>query len=213
MTTNHEVLSRTARFLGITSAGQEPAGNDAADLMIELQDAIDSLPLLRGGEWTEVILSSAADYVASDGERITTAGYAATITMPTTQVDEAGDTVPLTDLSRIQIVGEDHAQAGLWVFSASLGEWRKADGLAQEDNFPFGPEDEAGMAAIVAVGSTSSFGTDELSPVVAARAARQIQSFRTRFYREVVVRCDDAFLIGSNMGFGTCSDPATGTPD
>lgn len=168
--------------------------------MQHLQDVINGLPLLRDGEWADVFLTSTAAYAASDGERIYTEGYAATITLPTTYVDERGTTKATLDLSRVQIMGADHDQVGLWVYSAQNGSWARVDALTQDDDSPFGPEDDAGLGAMVAIHSVPEYGEAALTQATPGMAAQATNSFRSRFYREVVVGCDDAYLRMSNTG-------------
>lgn len=197
MTTLLDIATRALRAQGVIDAGQVPAGQDAADALQHLQDTINDLPLLRAGEWTEVTLTDATTYAASDGERVNAGSTGATITLPTTYTDENGVSQTTLDLSRVQIIGG--TQAGLWVYAASLGEWAQVDDLALNDDSPFGPEDDAGLVALMAVSMVSEYG-GEVSAVVTARAQRAMSSFRARFYREVVVPGDDALILMSNIG-------------
>lgn len=202
MSTCLQIITRGLRALGVLSAGQVASGVKAANAMEHLQDIINGLPLLRDGEWTDVFLTSTAAYAASDGERIYTEGYAAAITLPTTFVNDDGQTVATLDCSRVHIMGADHDQVGLWVYSAQNGSWARVDALALNDDSPFGPDDDRGLGALVAVSSVPDFGGADLTPATVGMAGQAIASFRSRFYREVVVGCDDAYLVGADMGFG-----------
>jgi hypothetical protein len=198
MATILEIITRSAGAMGLVRSGQVPTGADAQDLLRKLQDVINALPLLRSGEWSDVILASSATYVASDGQRIQTNGYSATITLPTTYTDEDNATVPQKDLSRVQIIGG--TQAGLWIYAASNGSWARCDALALTDTSPFGPEDDLGLAALVAVESADDYGA-EVSAITVQRAADVLNSFRSRFYRDVTVKMDRAYWAFSDMGY------------
>ena len=199
MATIIDIITRTARAMGIVRSGKVPAGADAEDLLQKLQDAINALPRLRG-RWTDVTLTSAAAYTAKDGERIHTSGYSATITLPTTYVDANNVTQRQRDMSRVQIIGG--AQAGLWIYSASNGSWARCDALAVSDESPFGPEDDVGLASLTAVEAAPEYGA-ELGEITIQRAADALNSFRARLYREVVVPMDPAYLVLSDVGYNT----------
>ena len=205
MATVSEIITRAARALGLVRSGKEPVGADAQDLLQKLQDAINALPLLRTGEWSDVILTSAAAYVAADGERINTNGYSATITIPTTYTNDNNLTVPQRDLSRVQIIGG--TQAGLWIYSASNGSWAQCDALAMSDASPFGPEDDLGLASLTAVAAADEYGA-EVSAITVQRAADVLNSFRARLYREVIVQMDMAYTSLSDMGYARLEDEA-----
>lgn len=200
MSTCLQLITRGLKALGVLSAGQVASGGKAADGMQHLQDVINALPLLRNGEWADVFLTSAAAYSASDGERIFTEGFAAEITLPDTFTNDAGQTVATLDLSRVQIMGAAHDQVGLWVYSAQNGSWARCDALALEDESPFGPDDDAGLGALVAIHSVPDYGDAGLTAATAAMASEAVKSFRSRFYRDVIVGCDDAYLRMSNTG-------------
>lgn len=203
MATVLEILTRSARALGVVRAGQAPTGNDAADLLQKMQDAVNGLPLLRDGEWSDVTLTSAAAYEAEDGERVHTAGYAASITLPTTYTDEDGVEKRTRDLSRVQIIGGE--QEGLWVYSASNGSWSQVDALELTSESPFGPEDSAGLAAIVAFMAGPEYGAPAEAPTVAL-AQSALNSFRARFYRDVQVMAAPEHVRNSEMGFSNFYD-------
>lgn len=188
MTTCLDIINRALRHQGVLSAGQVASGDDAADGLEHLQDVIDGLPLLRNGGLKEVVLSSAAPYAAADGDRVHTRGLAASIVLPTG---------PLEDLARVQVIGG--AQAGLHVYSASTGVWAQADDLGLTDDSPFGPEDDAGLAALTALSMVDEYG-GQVSDSIVGRAAAAIASFRARFYRETNVPAPDAVLVMSEMG-------------
>lgn len=199
MTTVLDHASRALRALGVIGKSQVASGADAVDALQHYQDMINDLPGLRKGPWTEVLLEDASTYEASDAERVNTSGFAATITLPTTYEDETGETVPQRDLSRIQIIGG--SQAGLYVYSASVGAWAQVDALAISDDVPFGPEDDAGLVAMLAVEMAPEYGEQAtLSQVVVERAGRQLRSFRARFRRDSATPVDSAFLVTSNTG-------------
>lgn len=197
-----DILKRAGRAMGTLQQGQEPEGSDAADMLEQLQDIVNDQVIRPEQPWTDVILTSAADYEASDGERITTAGYAADITLPTTYENDDGDTVPTRDLARVQIIGSGHSQAGLWIWSASKGDWAQVDALATSDDSPFGDEDTRGLACMVAVAMVDEYG-GEVSAVTVSRAQQQANSFRARMYREVTVKADSAFYTTSEMGWAS----------
>ena len=199
MSTVLEIITRAARAMGVVRSGKVPTGADAEDLLQKLQDAINALPRLRG-RWTDVTLTSAAAYTAKDGERIHTSGYSATITLPATYVDANNVTQRQRDMSRVQIIGG--AQAGLWIYSATNGTWARCDALVLSDESPFGPEDDLGLASLTAVSAADEYGA-EVSALTVQRAADALNSFRTRFYREVIVPMDPAYLVLSDMGYNT----------
>lgn len=199
MSTALEIITRAARAMGVVRSGKVPTGADAEDLLQKLQDAINALPRLRG-RWADVTLTSAAAYTAKDGERIHTSGYSAAITLPTTYVDANNVTQRQRDMSRVQIIGGD--QVGLWIYAASNGTWARCDALALSDESPFGPEDDIGLASLTAVEAAPEYNS-ELGEVTLQRAADALNSFRARFYREVVVPMDPAYLVMSDMGYNT----------
>jgi hypothetical protein len=199
MTTCRDIITRALRLPGLVAAGQQATGIEAEDGLRYLQDMINDLPGLRKGRWTETILTDATAYTAVDGERVNTAGFTPTITLATTYVDDEGRTVSQRDLSRIQIVGG--AQAGLWVYSASRAVWSQADALEIGDDHPFGPEDDGGLTALLAVTIADEYGqAGAIAPVTQERAARQLRSFRARFRRVVSAGVDLALLRTSNTG-------------
>lgn len=200
MATIHDFANRALRVLGVIGAGQEASGNDAADALQKFQDMINDLPGLRKGGWVGVILTDTSDYAAVDGDRVNTAGFAATVTLPDTYVNDLGQTVPTLDLSRVQIIGG--AQEGLWIYAAALGAWAQVDALELITQSPFGSEDDAGLVALLAVEMAPEFGEEEatLPQVTAERAARQMRSFRARFRRATSVRVDLSLVIVSDTG-------------
>lgn len=199
--TVQDIIDRAMRAMGAIAAGKAASGNDAADGLRALQDTINDLPLLMDGQWADVFLTDASAYEAEDGERIFTNGYAATITLPATYTDDNGQTVATQDCARVQIIGADHDQAGVWVYTASKGSWARVDELAITDDSPFGKEDDSGLAALVAVSLAGEYGA-EVSEITVNRAARCQSGFRARFYREVIVPCDDAYVRMSDLGNG-----------
>lgn len=196
-----DILSRAGRAMGTLRQGQVPTGADATDMLEQLQDIINDQVLRPEQPWTDVILMSAADYEASDGQRITVGEYTtADITLPTTYEDDCGNTLPTRDLARVQIIGSDHELAGLWVWSASKGAWSQCDGLEVGSQSPFGDEDTRGLACMVAVAMVDEYG-GEISAVTVSRAQAQANSFRARMYRDVTVRADLGFYRTSDMGY------------
>lgn len=193
--TMRDIVNRALRQLGVVPFGEVATATQADQALDAARRVIDNLPLFRKGVWTDVVLDSADDYDANDGDRIALNGYAADITLPATYEDDNGDTRLQKDLSRVQVIG-----TGLYVFPSSLGAWMQADSLTLSSDFPFGPEDEVGFAAMLAVEMS-----DELAcPVpekAVLQAAEQVKSFRARFYREVNVSAPDGVLALSDIGF------------
>jgi hypothetical protein len=210
-TSIQETIDRAMRSMGVIAAGKSAGGNDATDGLRALQDVINDLPLLMDGQWTDVFLTDASAYAASDGERIFTQSHNPTITLPAAYTNEYGATVATLDGSRVQIIGG--AKAGVWVYAASLGAWAQVDALEVGDDSPFGKEDDSALAALVAVSLAGEYGVEgQLPSIVPLRAQRALSSFRARFYREVVTPCDQAFLRMSNPGNGEPIDALFGTP-
>lgn len=194
MTTMRQAVSKVARLLGVTVAGQEPTGHDAADILDHMQSVIDRLPGLRDGVWRDVLLGDDADYTASDGERIAAQGFDPVITLPTTFAEERGATKIMPDLSRVHVIGD-----GIYVWSATLGAWNRADGLTPGDPFPFGPEDLPGIVALTVLEAGADYGA-EPSQISVLRAEAALTSFSGRFYRDISVRADDGVLALSETG-------------
>lgn len=194
MTTMRQAVTRLARLLGVVTAGQEPTGHDATDLLAHMQGVIDNLPLFRKGEWTDVLLTSSDAYEASDGERISVEGFDPVITLPTTYEDDNGDTKIMRDLSRVHVIGD-----GVYVWSQSLAAWNKTDELEPGDTFPFGNEDLPGIIALTIMECAEEYGA-QVSQLTASRADAALKSFSARFYREVVVAADLGLLRLSDTG-------------
>lgn len=184
MTTMRDAVSKVSRLLGVTMAGQEPTGADAADILDHLQGAIDRLPGLRNGPWTDVFLTTDAAYDAKDGERVVVEDSDPVITIPAVYVDECGRTRVPGDLSRVHVVND-----GLFVFSASLGAWRKTDALAAGDPFPFGDEDLPGIIALTVVEAAEEYGA-QVSQLTASRAEATLTGMTARFWRGLPAKVD-----------------------
>lgn len=193
--TMRTAVSKVARLLGVTMAGQEPTGHDAADLLDHMQGVIDRLPLFRNGEWCDVLLEDASAYEASDGERISPQGFDPVITLPTTYEDDCGNTRIMEDLSRVHVIGD-----GFYVWSNDLAAWNKTDELTASDTFPFGSSDLQGVVALTVAIAAPEYEAN-VSPVVQAQADAALRSFSGRFYREVVVPADLGVLRLSNTGY------------
>lgn len=208
MTTMSEAVSKVSRLLGITKRSQQPTGHDAADLLAYLQSTIDNLQLLRNGPWCDVRLTSATAVTAKDGHRIDKQGYAATVSLPATYVDDCGCTHLTEDLSRVHVIG-----TGIFVYSSSLATWNKTDGLAATDTFPFGSEDLDGIVAMAAVEAAPEYADQPLSPIIMERARLAKNSLRGRFWREAYVRgwddCCDTLAATTTSTPETPVDPPT----
>lgn len=174
----------------LTAEGERefPAGGDGALAMMRLQDVILSLPLLMDGAWTPVFTDGGAGVEAADGDRI-----------------HADDTVAVTlpagarDLSRVQVIGANE-KAGLWIFAAADGAWRRADGLQLSDDSPFAAADDAHLAALLALALAGDAGVAVTAEMI-GRAAAALSSFSARFYRPCSAALDPAFTQTSDMGW------------
>ena len=176
MKTMSDAVTMSARMVGVVRAGQTPKTNDANDLLAHMQGAIDTLPHLRNGPWRDVLLSSGAEYIAKDGQRISLEGFNPVITLPTS-ITRGGSRGIQRDLSRVHVIGD-----GIYVWVASLGAWRKTDGLSLGDPFPFGDEDLPGIAAMTAILAAPEYGAD-IAPATANLASATTASLRSRLYR------------------------------
>ena len=197
MTTVNDIMRRA--FLSAEGVRGVPTGDDATLTLFRLQDLIDSFLNYRDGGWTDVYTAGETAYEADDGERVYAASTC-TVTLPTTYENEDGATVAMRDLSRVQIIGTA-INAGTWVYAASLGEWRQSNALAVSSDIPFGQEDVAGLAALLALELVSD-GGGQVSDKVTMNAVAQERSFRSRLYREVVTRADEMFLRLSEQTYG-----------
>ena len=194
MTTMRDAVNKAARLLGVTMAGQIATGHDATDILEHMQGVIDRLPLFHDGEWTDVLLTSDAAYEASDGERVSPQGFDPIITLPTTYVDDEGDTKIMEDLSRVHVIGD-----GIYVWSSMLGAWNKADELDINDTFPFSPKDLQGIVALTVAVAAPEYGA-QVNPVTVSQAEAALKSFSGRFYREVISPPDNGVLRMSETG-------------
>ena len=180
MTTNADIIRRAHRLMGTVSAGQSPTGPDAEDSMEQLQELILELPgLLKNGRWREHATSAA--YTAKEGQRLTLTAPGV-VTLPATVAPYGCSTRPPMDLARVQILGADAENAGLWVYVATKAAWSKVDGLLIGEAFPFGDEDIAGVAAQLAVNLADEYGeAAQVGERTLARAQASARSFRARF--------------------------------
>jgi hypothetical protein len=202
MTTCLDIIRRALRL----SAGETgtPTGSDAQDAMAALQSVILELPgFIHNARWREKAVSTA--YTAYEGQRITVTSPGV-VTLPTTidtlsadycaplyypdDWDPCVTTRPPMDLARVQILGADVANAGIWLYSATNGSWRRADGLTTAGDFPFGQEDEAGLAAQLAIHMVDEYG-GEVSAATVQRANASKASLRSRFKKSVC--CEPRF--------------------
>lgn len=178
--TNADIVRRAHRLLGTLPAGGEPTGSMQSDSMERLQSVmLDQPGLILRGRWREKEID--ADYTAKEGYRLTvTAGD---VTLPTEITPTGGCTRPPLDFARVWIQGTAD-NAGLWVFVASVGEWRQVDEREIGDEFPFGTEDVDGMAAQLAVALQDEYGAAyQAGPRTVAKAAQSVMAFRARYYR------------------------------
>jgi hypothetical protein len=193
LTTNADIVRRAMRQMGVLAAGQEPEGADASDAMERLSGLITGLPgLTLNARWRERATSAA--YTARESDRITVTAPGA-VTLPVTVSDPACGSRPPRDLARVQIIGG--ANAGLWIYIAGKGAWVKVDALSLNDDFPFGKEDEEGIAAQLAVDFASEFAESAtVNDRTLAKAQISARTFRARFMRTQPhdwTRPDDSF--------------------
>lgn len=179
MSTALDIVRRALRSIGVIAAGKAPTGADQSDGLERLQSVILGLPgLLHNGRWCEVAVSSA--YTARESDRCTVTAPGV-VTLPTTITCDGASRQP-RDLAKAQIIGEDATNAGLWLYSASKGAWAQADALVISSEIPFGAEDDAGLAAILAVDMAAEYGDEaELGQRTVASAQIATASFRARF--------------------------------
>lgn len=177
MSTVNDIVRRALRAVGELRKGQVPTGADAQSGLEHLQGVILDLPgLLKNTHWRDVAVNEA--YTAQEGDRCTVTGSGA-VTLPTL-VSRCGSARPPMDLARVQIIGGSNP--GLWVYSATLATWSNVLGLTAESALPFGPEDETGLAAMLAVAMAGEYGAEnELPQRTVAVATEASRSLRSRF--------------------------------
>lgn len=178
MSTAKDIVRRALRLTGELVSGQQPSGSAAADGLELLQGLLLDMPgLIMNGFWRETAANSAV--TAKEGHRYTVTAPGV-ITLPTTVTDD-GRTRPPHDLAKVQIVG-DATNAGTWVYSATKAAWGKVEGLTIAAELPFGTEDDAGLAAQLAVEMADEYGeTAAVGARTVARAQKSARSFRARF--------------------------------
>lgn len=183
MSTCQAIIRRAMRLMGVTSAGQEPAGPDAEDGMEALQSLILTIPgLILNGRWRDRSVSAA--HTARESDRLTVASPGS-VTLPLT-VTWAGHTRHPHDLAKVQIIGAAE-NAGLWLYSATKGAWGQADGLENADEMPTGIEDDAGIAAQLAVNMMDEYSAQlgARTLALAMQSARSLRSRLKKFDHEI----------------------------
>jgi hypothetical protein len=183
MSTPLDIVRRALRTMGVLKRGKEPTGSDLADGIEKLQSVVLQFPgLLHNGRWREVAVDGA--YTAREGDRCTVSG-AGSVTLPAVVEDcRTGAARPPLDMAKVQIIG-DAPNAGLWVYSATRSAWGRVDAITVEganEPLPFGPEDEEGLAAILATNWVDEYGA-EISARTVALAQIATGSLRSRFKR------------------------------
>lgn len=185
MTTMRDIVRRALRL----SAGETgvPTGEDGQDAAQRLQSVILGLPgFIHNGSWRRDRYVTTGAYTARESDRIivTSPGV---VTLPTviTGYGYPRPRQPM-DLAKVQITGA--ANAGIWLYSATKAAWGRADGLTIESTIPFGPEDEDGLAAQLALALVDEFG-GEVSAATVANSNQSKASLRSRFKKAVPVDC------------------------
>lgn len=181
MSTPLDIVRRALRAMGVLKSGREPSGADLNDGIEKLQSVVLQFPgLLHNAAWCDVAVASA--YTAKVGNRCAVSGAGA-VTLPTTVTDcLTGQSRPPRDMARVQILG-DVDNAGIWVFSATKNAWGRIDNITVDtanEEFAFGPEDDEGIAAILAVNWVDEYGA-EVSARTVALAQIATASLRSRF--------------------------------
>ena len=178
-TTNADVIRRALRLLGVVAGGVEPSGTDAQDAFERLQSVVMDLPgLVLNGRWCEKAVNAA--YTACEGQRITVTAPGV-VTLPLTIMPFGGCSRPPLDFARVWIQGAA-SNPGLWVYVASLAEWRRVDALEQSGEFPFGGEDVDGIVSQLAVALSDEYGEQyPAGPRTIQKAQASVASFRARF--------------------------------
>lgn len=185
MSTMRDIVRRALRLV----AGETgvPDGEDGADACQRLQSVILDIPgFIHNGTWRRDRYVTTGSYTARESDRIivTSPGV---VTLPTV-ITGYGYPCPRQpiDLAKVQITWA--ANAGLWLYSATKAAWGRADGLQIENDHPFGPEDDDGLAAQLAVALLDEFG-GEISAATTAKSNQSKASLRARFKKAVPRDC------------------------
>lgn len=182
MSTCLDIVRRALRLC----AGETgvPAGQEGEDGLQRLQGLILDLPgLFHNGVWRDRQVNAA--YTAKESDRIAVTAPGV-VTLPTL-IDVYGCKRAPLDLAKVQIQGAA-TNKGLWLYSASLGVWSQADALEMAGPMPFGPEDDEGIAAQLAVAMVDEFG-GEVSAATVAKSNQSKASFRSRFKKAAPIDC------------------------
>lgn len=189
-----DIIRRALRLIGVLRSGAQPGGSDASDGLERLQGLILAMPgLNQNGRWNEVSVKTGT-YSAHPGDRVTVT-LPGVVTLPAlidplalnwdwgnygTQFGWDGlNPRPPLDLTRVMIIGG--ANPGTWLYSATKGAWAKANGLAIGTELPFGPEDDGGLAAQLAVTLAEEYGlAEDVGPRTVALAAQSARAIKAR---------------------------------
>lgn len=185
MSTMRDIVRRALRL----AAGETgvPTGADAQDAAQRLQSVILDIPgFIHNGSWRRDRYVTTGVYTARESDRImVTAPGVVTLPAVITAYGYPCPRQPL-DLAKVQITGASNA--GIWLYSATKAAWGRADGLTIESDIPFGPEDEDGLAAQLALALVDEFG-GEVSAVTTAKSNQSKASLRSRFKKAVPRDC------------------------
>lgn len=165
MATCRDIITRALRKVRVYAAGEEPASEDMADGLDELQNLYEQWGSAgMFGRLSDVYTN--ADYEAAPNERITVT-ESAVVTVPTT-VDDDGTDYPPFDTAYIEVI--DTVAQTVTRHLYENGAWATISDLDLDSEAPLSGKGRGGLSACLALAYAEEFGA-QAGPAVAAQAA------------------------------------------
>lgn len=197
--TVRDTLTKALRLTGATMLGETPGADEMDVALVDFQAMLHALPR---APLTDVLIS--ANYTAGENERITDSSGSAVITRPTTVVDA------VTSATRAPVNGAVIEVASATaptshIYITRLKSWMRFSALVLDDEQPFGPEHDEGLAAMLAVRLFPSLQQDlarQPSSTLMQMAGQGRQALRQRF-RQPFAAITDPLLLSWSQRHGS----------
>lgn len=188
MTTMRVLLTRAIRKTRATALGDTPASEemDAA-----LEDAQAFFMTLTARDLTDVLIT--ANYTAGEDERITDVSGSYTVTYPT-EIDDPcadGGERPPRNGAIVEVTGTSPTRK---IYVSELKSWKTVNGLALDDEQPFGPSLDDALSDMLAARFCDSVFQRDPSPVLVQLASQGRDAFGARFAQRITASADRGLL-------------------